>query len=245
MINFGSAADKLSPEPRRWLTSRYKGPPIKVSDALSIGSLTPGIATPRRYASSGYDTPAYVESIASESSSSSRRARKSRHRSSRHRFNRPSLGRNHGSDDSYDVDAHAAFYADWDLVPTGKEKMFPNWGNIHHSVPETLGTASSRTLNALTESVVVNNQPTIPRPRDLAIINILKKKLGDWEKDEEDLYVRREGWFSHSEHAEEKARRSWVRTQNRDFGSAVWRWMRLNNWDATQTPRMKGLYNPR
>ena len=123
--------------------------------------------------------------------------------------------------------------------------MFPNWGNIHRSVPKTLGTVSSRTLDGLTEAVVVNNQPSIPPPRDLAIINILKKKLADWEKDEEDLYLRREGWFSHSQHVEERARRSWIKTQNRDFGSAVWRWMRLNDWDSTQTPRMKGLYDPR
>src|SRR5271170_6657768 len=95
---------------------RYKGPPIRLPG--SIGSLTPGIATPRRYAPSGYDTPEYPESITSESSSSSRRARKSRSRSSRTRFSRPSLGGNRESDHYYDVDTREAFYADWDLVPT-------------------------------------------------------------------------------------------------------------------------------
>lgn len=216
---------------------RYKGPPIRIpGHAPSIASLTPGFATPR-YGSSGYDTPGYAESIASSSSRSDRRSR------SRSRFRNRHLDRNHDNN-RYDVDPREAFYVDWDLVPPAKDKLYPNWGNIHRSVPETLGTVSSRTLEALTDPIVVNNQPTIPCPKDLAIINILKKKLEDWEKDEEELYMRREGWYSRSPHIEERTRRSWIKTQNRDFGSAVWRWMHLNDWDATQTNRMKGLLRP-
>ena len=178
-------------------------------------------------------------------SSSSRRSRKSRKNSSRSRSNsRLSLEKSDGGYDQYDVNPRETFYADWDLVPTAKEKLFPNWGNIHRSVPQTLASVSSRTLDMLTDHNLVNNQPTIPSPKDLATINIIKKKLEGWENEEEELYLCRNGWFSRRRHIEERARRSWIKTQNRDFGAAVWRWMRLNDWDAKQTNRMKGLYVP-
>lgn len=242
MINFGSAADKLFLNLEYRLISRYKGPPVRIpGHAPSIASLTSGVATPS-YDTSGYDTPGYPESIAESFSDSSRSGRRSRSRS-RSRNRHPD--RNRANDNRYDVDPREAFYVDWDLVPPAKERVFPNWGDIHRSVPETLGSVSSRTLEALTDHNVINNQPTIPCPKDIATINIIKKKLEDWEKDEEDLYLRREGWYSHSPHVEERSRRSWIKTQNRDFGSAVWRWMHLNDWDATQTNRMKGLYDPR
>jgi len=83
--------------------------------------------------------------------------------------------------------------------------------------------------------------PTIPTPKDLAIVNIIQDKVGEWEQAEEDLFSRRMGWYAQSKHAEERARRSWLLTQDRDFGSAVWRWLRLDHWDDVQTSRMKGL----
>ena len=84
--------------------------------------------------------------------------------------------------------------------------------------------------------------PTTPSPHDLAVLNILQDKLADWEKAEEDLFLRRQGWYCHNKHIEDRAYVSWAMTQSRDFGSAVWRWLRLDDWDAVQTPRMKGLY---
>jgi hypothetical protein len=120
------------------------------------------------------------------------------------------------------------------------EKNFPNW-DAHKSVPDTLGHLSSKTLKYLTRHEIIENMPTTPSPHDLAILNILQKKLAKWEKAEEEYFLRRKGWYCKSKQVEDRAWMSWAMTQNRDFGSAVWRWLRLEDWDKAQTPRMKAL----
>jgi hypothetical protein len=106
----------------------------------------------------------------------------------------------------------------------------------------TLGGLSPQTLKRLTRHEVLDNMPIIPSPHDIAVINTLQQKLVGWEKAEEDLFLRQRGWYCSSKHIEDRAWTSWAMTQSRDFGSAVWRWLRLDDWDAVQTPRMKGLY---
>lgn len=73
---------------------------------------------------------------------------------------------------------------------------------------------------------------------------ILRRKLREWEKAEEDVYQTTRGWYVASRDIEKKAWRSWGLSQNRDFGAAVWRWLRLDNREEAQNARMKGLYVP-
>jgi hypothetical protein len=166
--------------------------------------------------------------------------RKSTKAGSKHKSKtRPSTAKCYGNY-NFPIEAYESFYSNWDLIPPTPEKLFPNW-DVHKTVPDTLGLLSHHTLRHLTRHEIVENMPTTPSPHDLAMLNILQHKLEDWEKAEEDLFLRRKGWYCRSKHIEDRAWTSWAMTQNRDFGSAVWRWLRLDDWDAVQTPRMKGL----
>lgn len=138
---------------------------------------------------------------------------------------------------------YEAFYTDWDLIPAEREKVMPNWDK-YESISDTVTHYPARTLDHLTRNDVVENMPTTPSPHDLAVLNILQKKLASWEKSEEKLFERHKGWYCRSKHVEDRARTSWAKTQNREFGSAVWRWLRLEDWDRAQSADMKGLYKP-
>ena len=199
--------------------SRYTGPPITPIKPKSEGTITP------------VDTVSEHFQI----------AKPLKRVGSGYRFRkRPSNPKCYGNY-NFRPEAYESFYSNWDLIPVAPEKPFPNW-DVHKSIPETLARLSPQTLRHLTRHEIVDNMPTIPSPHDLALINILQNKLAGWEKAEEDLFLRRKGWYCGSKHIEDRAWVSWAMTQNRDFGSAVWRWMRLDDWDAVQTPRMKGLY---
>ena len=139
-------------------------------------------------------------------------------------------------------DPFDTLYSNWDLVPTCPEKYYPNWDS-YKSIPDAMAQLSRDTVQRLTRHGVVENMPTTPSPRDIAILNILQKKLIEWEKAEEDLFRRHKGWYCENKSIRDRAYVSWVRTQNRNFGSAVWRWLKLDDWKRTQTPRMKGLWH--
>jgi hypothetical protein len=218
MINFGSAADKCVSYVIS-LMSRYTGPSIKPARAESEGSLTPVNTIPDPLP----------------------KPKKPKKVGLRYKFRkRPSTPKCYGNY-NFPPEAYESFYADWDLIPPSREKRFPNW-DVHQSISKTLGSCSRQTLGQLSRHEVFDNMPTIPSPHDIAILNILQDKLADWEKAEEDLFLRRKGWYCKNKHIEDRAYISWAMTQSRDFGSAVWRWLRLDEWDAVQTPRMKGLY---
>jgi hypothetical protein len=140
-------------------------------------------------------------------------------------------------------DKYHSHHTHWDLLPHHRDKHYPNWWK-HPTVAACMRTLSSSTLEDLTCEEVINNQPTIPNPNFLATMIILRQKLLDWEKAEEDVYQTTRGWYIANRDIEKKAWRSWALSQNRDFGAAVWRWLRLDNREKTQTPRMKGLYGP-
>jgi hypothetical protein len=199
--------------------SRYTGPPITPIKSKSEGSLIPADTVPENLQIA--KPPKRVGSG---------------YRSRKHHSNSKCYGNY-----NYPPEAYESFYSNWDLIPAAPEKPFPNW-DVHKSIPQTLARLSPKTLRHLTRHEIIDNMPTIPSPHDLALINLLQNKLAAWERAEEDLFLRRKGWYCDSKHVENRAWVSWAMTQNRDFGSAVWRWLRLDHWDAAQTPRMKGLY---
>jgi hypothetical protein len=214
MINFGSAADRFTLIPIE-LKIRYKGPPVKPVKAKSDGSLTP--------------VNAFSEPLPN---------RRTIH-GSRFKFRKsPSKQKSSGAK-GFHLDPYEILHSNWDLVPSTPEKLFPNW-DTHQSIPDTFARLSPKTLERLTRHEIVENMPTTPSPHDIAILNILQNKLGTWEKAEEDLFLHNKGWFYESKPVADRAWTSWAMTQNRDFGSAVWRWLKLDDW-GTQTPRMKGL----
>lgn len=131
-------------------------------------------------------------------------------------------------------------HTSWDLMPHDKEKHFPNWWH-HPSVAESLKSLSRNTIQTLTSDEILDNQPTIPNPDFLSRLIILRKKLDGWEKAEEKFYEENNGWYCENQDIERKAWASWALSQNRDFGAAVWRWLRLDDWKRAQNPRMKGL----
>lgn len=192
---------------------RYRGPPVKPIK------------------------PKSDETSAPVSASELRRQNTKKYRP-RYRYKKRPISEKCSAD--FPIEAYEAFYSNWNLVPPAPEKLCPNW-DVHRSVPETFARLSPYTLRHLTRHEIVENMPTTPSPHDLALINILQNKLAEWEQAEEDLFLRRKGWYCESQHIEDKAWVSWVMTQNRDFGSAVWRWLRLDDWDTVQSPRMKGL----
>jgi len=125
-------------------------------------------------------------------------------------------------------------------MPHQKDKHFPNWWG-HTSVPQTMKSMGSKTIHTLTSAEVVDNQPTLPNPDYLSRMILLRKMLDKWEEAEEELFEETKGWYCENPDIERKAWTSWALTQNRDFGAAVWRWLRLDDWQRVQTPRMKGL----
>jgi hypothetical protein len=100
---------------------------------------------------------------------------------------------------------------------------------------------SSKTIHTLTSAEILDNQPTLPNPDYLMRMITLRKKLDTWEKAEEEVYEKTRGWYCENHDIEKKAWDSWVLTQNRDFGAAVWRLLRLDDWKRAQNPRMQGL----
>jgi hypothetical protein len=138
-------------------------------------------------------------------------------------------------------DKYSSHHTHWDLLPHRRDKAYPNWWK-HPTVAACMKSFSASTLEDLTCDEVVNNQPTIPNPNFLATMIILRQKLLEWEKAEEKVYQATRGWYVANRDIEKKAWRSWALSQNRDFGAAVWRWLRLDNREKTQTARMKGLY---
>jgi hypothetical protein len=196
---------------------RYKGPPVKPIKAKSDGSQTPVNPSPDPLLPSQFQKPKKPTKLKAP-----------------HHHKRPSKA-------SSDYGTYDAFYKDWDLIPPPSDKAFPNWDK-YKSVPDSFHRYSQKSLKDLMRHSVVDNSPTVPSPHDLAIINTVRKKLDTWEKAEEDMFRRQRGWYCNSKIVEDRAYSSWALTQNRPFGSAVWRWLRLDNWDKVQTPRMKGLY---
>jgi hypothetical protein len=83
--------------------------------------------------------------------------------------------------------------------------------------------------------------PTAPSPQDIATLNIIQKTVRSWRIAEEKLSQRNDLTLKGNKHADDRAWTSWVRTQSRDFGSAVWRLTRLSHWKEVQNPWMKAL----
>jgi len=144
---------------------------------------------------------------------------------------------------SEDYAAHEAFYTNWDLIPKLPRKAYPLWDkwSKYGTVPNALGRIPRENLEKLLRHEVIELGPNAPSPHDLAVLNILQKKVEGWEKAEETLHEKRRGFYCHDHLVTKRAWFSWMLTQNRDFGSAVWRWLRLDNWDQMQSPQMKGL----
>jgi hypothetical protein len=222
MINFGSAAEKYPPSLDE-LIARYKGPREHLTKILNT------LNQIRR--------PSPLNPAASERKTPESQVKKGPPQIQK----RPSLHRQKSSDER-SVSPYESSHINWDLVISPPEKLMPNW-DLHESIPDTLNNISAKTLKQLTRHEIIEYMPTTPTPRQVAIFNILRKKMGRWEKAEEDLYRKRQGWYCANRHVNERTWISWTRTQNRDFGSAVWRWLRLGDWDRTQSSRMKGLFD--
>lgn len=220
MINFGSAADKSTLQTSE-LTCRYTGPPIDSSKYRSSGS-------------DGTRTPGSM-SRDSERPRSSRR-RKSRPLSQMRRRPPPSRDTSQGSTSA---DIVRRFNTNWDLVSRPAES-FPNWESFS-SIADTFRHTSKRYLKYLTRPEILESSRVVPSPHDLVVLNILRNKLKSWRTAEEDLSEVNGLVLQGNKYADESAYTSWALTQNRDFGSAVWRLMRLSPWGEVQSPSMKGL----
>ncbi len=131
------------------------------------------------------------------------------------------------------------FNSKWDLKLRPPE-AFPNWGSFT-SVADTFRHTSKKYLKYLTRPEILESSRVIPSPRDLVVLNILLNKLKSWRNAEEDLSEVNGLVLKGNKYADESAYTSWAMTQNRDFGSAVWRLMRLSPWGEVQSPGMKGL----
>jgi hypothetical protein len=202
---------------------RYTGPPVQPFKVKSQGTRTP--VNPSRNSGPGQrlNSPKQSSKILFKNRGS--------HRRKQSKF-------------EDDMSMYEAFYTNWELVPSEQEKVMPNWDR-YESISDTISHYPPKNLDHLTRHDVVENMPTTPSPHDLAVLNILQDKLASWEKSEEQLFQRKKGWYCRSKHVEDRARTSWAKTQNREFGSAVWRWLKLENWDEAQSPEMKGLFQPK
>jgi hypothetical protein len=141
-------------------------------------------------------------------------------------------------------------WKNWDLIPKDKPKEFPYWfeytrdgtkpKSLH--ISDLLARVPPYNLHKLLqiEALVHGGDP--PSPRELATIKLLTNKVNKWNRAEALLHRRRNGFYCEDQHISKKAWFSWMMTQNRDFGSAVWRWLRMRDWDTHQTAEMKGLY---
>lgn len=138
----------------------------------------------------------------------------------------------------------------WDLIPKDKKKEFPYWfeytkeGKQHKDLNllDFFSRVPRQNLHKLLDIVTIVHGGDPPSPRELVVVRLLMEKVEKWEEAEKSLHGRRNGFYCEDPHISKKAWYSWMMTQNRDFGSAVWRWLRLTDWDAHQTPQMKGLY---
>ena len=131
------------------------------------------------------------------------------------------------------------YYVDWDLVKL-PDRPFPNW-DTYTNVADTFRQCSRKTIKHLTSHNVLENMPTVPSPCDIATLNNIERMVKSWRLAEEDLSRDNGLMMRGNKYADERAWTSWVRTQSRDFGSAVWRLLRLNRWKDVQNPRIKGL----
>lgn len=231
MINFGSSPSKYSLYAASTDTNwcRANRPPIKLRPKpKSDGSRTPPVK-------------AAVQQPPRRKTSTAKSAGRCQPK------NRLALHPPSPPDSTCPFDRHPSPQT-WDLIPLPAEKLFPNWDHseLTAPLPSTLTRCSQRTLHELTKAELLSNMPPsqLPQPREIAIMNLIQGKLAKWEKEEEELFQKEKGWYCQDAGVEDRAWRSWLLTQNRDFGSAVWRWLRLQDWNSCQTTRMKGLYSP-